>query len=412
MEPGRYRQTEALFARALRVVPGGIYGHQSPRLLVPGAYPYFFARGEGAHIWDVDGNEYVDLMCAYGPIVLGHNHPRVDEAARRQSADGRCFNGPGPAWVELAERLVDLTPWAAWAVFAKNGSDVCTWATQVARAATGRRTVLAAEGAYHGTHPWCSPLPGGVTPADRAHVARFRWNDLASVDAALDAHAGDVAAIMVTPFRHDAFHDQEMAVPGFFAGLRARCDRLGAVLILDDVRAGFRLDLRGSGEAVGLQPDLACYCKALGNGYPIAAAVARDVLRKPAEKVFFTGSYWTGPVEMAAALACLAELEASDAIGQMSRRGTQLRDGLERQAAAHGLAVCSSGPPAIPFMTFVADAGSFERSRLFAAACAARGVYLHPHHNWFLCAALTDADLARVLEVTDVAFAEVARRAA
>src|SRR4030095_16955873 len=104
MERGRYRQTEALFARALRVVPGGIYGHQSPRMLVPGADPYVCARGEGAHIWDVDGNEYVDLMCAYGPIVLGHNHPRVDEAARRQAEAGRCFNGPGPVWVEVAAR--------------------------------------------------------------------------------------------------------------------------------------------------------------------------------------------------------------------------------------------------------------------------------------------------------------------
>ncbi len=412
MEAGRYRETQALFGRAMRVVPGGIYGHQSPRMLVPGAYPYFFARGDGARVWDVDGNEYLDLMCSYGPIVLGHNHPRVDEAARRQGADGRCFNGPGRAWVELAERLVGLTPWAGWAVFAKNGSDVCTWATQVARAATGRRTVLVAEGAYHGTHPWCSPLPGGVTPADRAHVTRFRWNDLASVDAALDAHANDVAAIMVTPFRHDAFHDQEMAAPGFLPALRARCDRLGAVLILDDVRAGFRLDLRGSGEVVGVRPDLACYCKALGNGYPIAAALAREELRRAAEKVFFTGSYWTGPVEMAAALACLAELEASDAIGQMSRLGTRLRDGMERQAAAHGLAVRYTGPPAIPFLSFVADAGSFERSRVFAASCATHGVYLHPHHNWFLSAALCDADLARILDVTDLAFAEVARREA
>src|SRR5262245_1614209 len=410
MEPGRYRETRGLFERALRVVPGGIYGHQSPRMLVPDAYPYFFTRGAGAHVWDVDGNEYIDLMCSYGPIVLGHNHPRVDEAAARQAAEGRCFNGPGAVWVEIAERLVALTPWAAWVVFAKNGSDVCTWATQVARAATGRRTVLTAEGAYHGTHPWCSPVPTGVLPADRAHVAHFRWNDLASVDTALDAHAGDVAAIMVAPFRHDAFHDQEMAEPGFFSGLRARCDRLGALLILDDVRAGFRLDLRGSGAAVGLEPDLTCYCKALGNGYPISAALGRDTLRRAAERVFFTGSYWTGPVEMAAAVACLGELETSDAIAQMSRQGTRLREGLERQAAGHGLAVHSSGPPAIPFMTFVADDGGFERSRIFAAACAARGVYLHPHHNWFLCAALTDADVARVLEVTDIAFAEVARR--
>jgi glutamate-1-semialdehyde 2,1-aminomutase len=149
-EAGRYRESAALFARAERVIPGGIYGHQSPRMLVPGAYPSFFARADGARLWDVDGNEYLDLVCGYGPIVLGHNHPAVDAAAAREAANGRCYNGPGRAFVELAERLVGLTPWAAWAVFAKNGSDVCTWAVQVARAATGRAKILAAKGAYHG----------------------------------------------------------------------------------------------------------------------------------------------------------------------------------------------------------------------------------------------------------------------
>src|SRR5262249_979567 len=153
------------------------------------------------------------------------------------------FNGPASVWVELAEHLVGLTPWADWAVFAKNGSDVCTWAVQGARAATGRRKGLVAKGAYHGTHPWCSPFPPGTAPEARSHVVPYRDNDLASVDAALAPHEGDVATIMVSPFRHDAFHDQEMPVPGFLSGLRARADRLGAVLILDDVRAGFRLDL-------------------------------------------------------------------------------------------------------------------------------------------------------------------------
>jgi glutamate-1-semialdehyde 2,1-aminomutase len=408
-EPGRFRKTEALFARAQRVVPGGIYGHQSPLMLVPGAYPYFFARGQGAHVWDVDGNQYIDLMCSYGPIVLGHNHPKVDEAARRQAGEGNCFNGPGRVWVELAEHLVALTPWAAWTVFAKNGSDVCTWATEVARAATGRRKILAARGAYHGTHAWCTPLLDGTTPEDRAHVAHYRYNDLASVDAALAASEGDVAAIMVSPFRHDAFHDQEMPAPGFLTGLRERADRLGAVLILDDVRAGFRLHLGGSGEIVGVQPDLSCYCKALGNGYAIAACLGREGLREAASRVFFTGSFWTSAVPMAAALACLQELEASGAIPYMERIGRELRSAMERQAAAHHLEIRYTGPPAIPFMTFVADGGSFERSRTFAAACTAHGVYLHPHHNWFLSAALDEADVARVLEVTEEAFREVAR---
>lgn len=409
MEPGRYRETAALFARAKRVIPGGIYGHQSPRSLVPEQYPYFFTHGDGARIWDVDGHEYLDLMCSYGPIVLGHRHPRVEEAARAQAAAGDCFNGPGPAFVELAERLVDLTPWAGWALFAKNGSDVCTWATLLARAVTGRRKILAADGAYHGAHAWCTPFPDGTIAEDRAHVVRFPWNDLDGVDAAIAACDGDVAGIIVTPFRHDAWHDQEMAAPGFFAGLRQRCDRLGAVLILDDVRAGFRMHLSGSGAAVGIEPDVACYSKALGNGHAIAACLGRESLRESAKRVFATGSFWTGAVSMAAALACLAELEETDAVGRMARTGTALRAGMERQAAAHRTPIRYTGPPSIPFLSFADDAGSFARSRVFAAACAARGVYLHPHHNWFVSAALTDADVARILDVTDVAFAEVAR---
>jgi glutamate-1-semialdehyde 2,1-aminomutase len=407
-EPGRYRETAALFARAERVIPGGIYGHQSPRMLVPGAYPYFFARADGARLWDVDGNEYLDLVCGYGPIVLGHNHPAVDTAAAREAANGRCYNGPGRAMVELAERLVALTPWAGWAVFAKNGSDVCTWAVQVARQATGRKKILAAKGAYHGAHAWCAPMPGGTTPEDRAHVVGYRWNDLASVDRALALADGDVAGVIVSPFRHDAFHDSEMPAPGFFDGLRERCDRLGAVLVLDDVRAGFRLSLAGSGDAVGVEPDITCYCKALGNGYPISAALGRERLRDAASAVFFTGSYWTGPVEMAASIACLAELEATNAIAHMRRAGTRLRDGMEAQGESHGMPIHWSGPPALPFMTFRDDQGSFARSRAFAAACAARGVYLHPHHNWFVSAALGDPEVNRILDATDAAFAEVA----
>jgi glutamate-1-semialdehyde 2,1-aminomutase len=279
----------------------------------------------------------------------------------------------------------------------------------IARAATGRRKVLVARGAYHGTYPWCTPVATGTTPEDRAHVVPFAWNDLAGVDAALDAHAGDVAAIMVTPFRHDAYHDQEMAAPGFLAGLRARCGRLGAVLILDDVRAGFRLHVGGSGEHVGVQPDLTCYSKALANGYALSALVGRDALRDAVTRTFVTGTYWPGAVAMAAALACLDELAGTDAIPRMAALGERLRRGMEAQAAAHRLAVRYTGPPAIPFMTFVADEGAFRRSRTFAAACIQRGVYLHPHHNWFLSAAHTEEDVDAVLDATEEAFREVAR---
>ena len=401
-------RTFELFERAMRVVPGGIYGHQTPALLVPGSYPYFFARGDGSHVWDVDGNEYIDYLCSYGPIVVGHRHPAVDEAAVRQMRDGNCFNAPTPLWVELAEHLVEITPFADWAVFAKNGSDVCTWAVEVARAATGRRKVIKAEGAYHGTHAWCSPLPSGITPEDRANVIEVAWNDLTALDAAISAARDDVAAIILTPFRHDAFHDSELPADGYLAGVRRLCDAHGIVFVLDDVRAGFRLHLGGSGEYFGgVRPDLACYCKAIANGYPLSAAVGREALRNAAQEVFFTGSYFTSGVPMAAALACLRVLAEEDGIARMDALGRRLCTGLDEAARRHDLRVTTSGPPALPFMSFCDDPGQ-SLNRVFCAAMAERGVYLHPHHNWFLSAAHTEADIDRTLDRADESFRIVA----
>ena len=401
-------QTFALFERAMRVVPGGIYGHQTPALLVPGSYPYFFARGDGSRVWDVDGNEYIDYMCSYGPIVLGHRHPVVEEAVLAQMRQGNCFNAPGPLWVELAEYLVETTPFADWVVFAKNGSDVCTWAVAVARAATGRKRVIKAEGAYHGTDAWCSPMPGGITPEDRANVLEVPYSDLPALVRLVVAERETIAAIILTPFKHDAFHDSEMAAEGYFAGVRRLCDANGIVFILDDVRAGFRLHMGGSGEVLGVQPDLSCYCKAIANGYPLAAAVGRDAFRQAAQEVFFTGSYFTSAVPMAAALACLRELDATNGIERMARLGTRLCRGLEEAGRAHGLDVVTSGPPAVPFMSFRDDPGQ-SLNRTFCGAAAERGVYFHPHHNWFLSAAHTDADIDRTLEASDEAFAVVAK---
>jgi glutamate-1-semialdehyde 2,1-aminomutase len=404
-----FHRTQELFERARRVIPSGIYGHQTPRLLVAGAYPYFFERGAGCHVWDVDGNEYIDYVCSYGPIVLGHNHPAVEAAVDAPRRQGDCFNGPTPLWVELAEHLVGLTPWAGFTVFAKNGSDVCTWAVEVAREHTGRPKIVKAEGAYHGTHAWATPDPAGTTEAERADVVTFRWNDLDDLEHAIRGHEGRVAALMLTPFRHDAFRDLELPAPGFFSGARRLADRHGIVLILDDVRAGFRLDLAGSGVQFGLEPDLTCYSKAIANGHPLSACLGREPLRAAAERVFFTGSYFSAAVPMAAALACLRELEASDAIARMRRLGEALRRGLAEQASSYALEIRQSGPPALPFLTFAADAGKFTRSRRFCAECCRRGVYLHPHHNWFLSAAHTDEDLRGTLEATDAAFAAVRR---
>ncbi len=200
---------QALRRRARRVVPGGMTGHLNAAALPPG-YPQFFQRGDGCRLWDVDGRDVIDFMCAWGPNLLGYRHPEVEAAAQAQAALGDCLNGPTPRFVELAETLVDTVAHADWVLFQKNGTDATTVALMVARAATGRRKVLAAQGSYHGAAPWCTPVPAGTTPEDRAHLIRFRYNDLASLEAAAAEAGPDLAAVLLAPIRHDLGIDQEL----------------------------------------------------------------------------------------------------------------------------------------------------------------------------------------------------------
>jgi glutamate-1-semialdehyde 2,1-aminomutase len=386
-----------------------MYGHQSTARM-PDGYPQFFTRGEGSHIWDIDGNEYIDYMCSYGPIVLGHRHPVVERMAAEQAAEGDCFNSPTARIVELAELLTGITPHADWAWFAKNGSDATRFALQVARAHTGKSVVVRGERAYHGWAPtWMSSAPG-MTPADAEHQLTFTYNDLESVRGVVEEAGDDLAAVIVSAVEYDGSGTWVAPDATFVQGVRDLCDATGALLILDDVRAGFRLHLGGSWTPYGVEPDIAAYCKAIANGYPLSAVTARGELEDAAKRIFATGSYWFSGVAMAASIATITTLQETDGIGQMERTGRLLRVGLEAQARSHGLSITQSGPVQVPVLRFDSDNPAemeIPRAALFAGEAAKRGVYLHPAHNWFLSAAHTEEDIERTLEVTDIAFAEV-----
>jgi glutamate-1-semialdehyde 2,1-aminomutase len=396
---------QRLRARARRVVPGGMFGHMRASGL-PAGYPQFFERGEGCHLWDVDGRRYVDFMCSWGPIILGHKHPAVTEAVQRQMAAGDCLNGPTERMVELAERLVRLIPHADWALFSKNGTDATTTCVTIARAASGRRKILAARGAYHGAVPWCTPHPLGVTAEDRAHLIEYVYNDVSSLEAAVDKAGDDLAGVIVSAFRHDYGFDQELPSAEFAKRARELCDDKSAALIVDDVRAGFRLTLRGSWDLLGVQPDLSAWSKAIANGYALSAVTGNDSMRDAASRLFVTGSFWCSAVSMAAAIATLDELERIDGPRVMRNLGQRFRDGIAKQATEAGVGVRQSGPPQMPTILFEDDT-DFAIGERFAAEALKRGVYLHPRHNMFLSAAHSADDIDFALEATREAFAAV-----
>jgi glutamate-1-semialdehyde 2,1-aminomutase len=400
-------QERQLRERARAVIPGGMYGHQRIATQWPGA-PQFFARGEGAYIWDESGNRYIDLMCSYGPILHGHRHPEVEAAVLKQMQLADCQNTPSRLIVDLAERLTSIVAHADWTMLMKNGTDATTLALTIARATTGRKKILVARGAYHGAAPWCNPNTTGIPEEERANLVYYDYNSIESVDAALDKAGKDLAGIIASPFRHDAGKDQELVNPAFARHLRTVCDREGALLILDDVRCGFRVAFGGSWEPIGVAPDLSAWSKAIANGYPLAALLGNDRAREAASKIFATGSFWTSAVPMAAALATLHVLERDNGIAHMHRVATRITGGMAAQAASLGLRVNITGHPTMTYLRF-ADDTEWQQTIRFAAACARHGLYIHPRHNWFVSTAITDKIADDVLAITERAFEEVKR---
>ena len=396
-----------LRARAARVVPGGMWGHQNAANL-PEGYPQFFSSAQGCRIRDVDGNEYIDFMCSWGPVLLGHHHPEVEAAAARQAAAGDCQNGPGEAMVELAELLVDTIPHADWVQFQKNGTDATTMAVTFARAGTGKRKVLVAKGAYHGAVPWTSPSLSGVTAEDRAHIDHYIYNDVASLEAAVDRNSGDLAAIIASAFRHDVGIDQEMPSAAFARRARELCDATGAALIIDDVRAGFRLHLGGSWETVGVRPDLSAWSKSIANGHSLAAITGNDRFRDAVKGTFSTGSFWTAAVPHAAGVATIRALKRDDGIGHMVAMGERFRSGMEALSRKHGIGIRQTGPVQMPLVLFEDDA-ELKKANAFCSAALRAGAYFHPKHNMFLCTAHQAADIDAALVAADVGFEAVGR---
>jgi glutamate-1-semialdehyde 2,1-aminomutase len=246
----------------------------------------------------------------------------------------------------------------------------------------------------------------GVTAEDRAHLIQFDYNDATSLEAAVAQAGEDLAAIILTSFRHDIQRDQELPTKAFLAAARAACDRTGAILIQDDVRAAFRLDIRGSWAPYGIKPDLAAYSKSIANGWPLACIAGNARALEGANKVFTTGSFWYGAAAMAAAVATVRILRSTDALAQIEAMGTRFRQGLDQAAATHGYRLRQTGPVQMPMVLFEGDK-ELALGNAFCAAALRHGIYLHPRHNMFFCSAHQASDIDRAIDAADRAFGDI-----
>jgi glutamate-1-semialdehyde aminotransferase len=404
-------KSEALWQEALELVPGGVLGIRRPLNFVPGEYPLFLAKGKGGRVWDPDGNEYIDMLCAYGPIILGHREPEIDEAVTEQMKRGFCFNLCQPLQNELMKKLTKIIPCAEQGFIVKTGSDATTSAVRIARGFTKRAKILRCG--YHGWHDWCVETHGGVLPKAYEDTHEFHYNDLASLEQLLQAHKGDVAAIIITPVGHPLAKPVEAPAPGFLEGVRRLATQHGAVLIFDEIRSGFRVALGGAQARYGVTPDMALFGKAMANGYPIGVVVGRrDVLKVLAEgEVFISSTFFPNSLEIVAALKTIEILERERVCDAIWERGTAflatLR-GIVEGSKAHAQL---SGIPPMPYITFPADPEKKykERRKLFFTEAIRRGLFMQPYHHSYIAYRHTEEDLRQAAEIIRASLAEVAK---
>ena len=405
-----HEKSREWFTRAANVIPAGVYGHLGPSegLFIPvEKWPLFAEKAGKSYFWDVDGNKYIDYMCAYGPNVLGYNDPDVDAAALAQLKLGNCTSSPGKIMVECAELLVDTVASADWCFFAKNGNDTTQVAAITARAYTHRKKIIFFKGYYHGVSPWQAKKDyGGILEEEVMHNIIVPWDDIPALEKVVAENKNEIAALIAQPYDHGNFHDNVIMTKEFWAKVRKICDDNGIQLIIDDVRAGFRLDIAGSDHYFGFKADMICFCKALANGYNMSALMGREHLKNTISGLSITGSYWMSSVPFAACIATINKMKALNTPQLFDTLGTKLVNGLIVAAKENGFNLVASGKPSL-FYLRIADDDSLFLHQEWIAECVSRGVFFASHHNHFINASLTDEDINHTLEVADDAFKAV-----
>ena len=421
-------RSEALFERAKQVLPGGVNSPVRAYRAV-GLTPRFITRADGAYIWDEDGNKYIDYVCSWGPMILGHNHPIIREAVERAVKDGLSFGASTRREVEIAELMVRMVPNIEMVRMVNSGTEAVMSALRLARGATGRDKLMKFEGCYHG-HSDCllvnagsSALAGGHpssagVPEDIVkHTLTAQFNDLKSVEALLEQNPGQVAAVIVEPVA--ANMGVVGPAPGFLQGLRELCDQHGTLLIFDEVITGFRLARGGAQEFFGVRADLVTFGKIIGGGMPVGAYCGSRALMEqvaPCGPVYQAGTLSGNPVAMAAGLAQLTYLnEHPEVYETIAKKADRLADGMRQAAerAGAGVRINQVGSLVAPFFTpdrveSFTDATKSDLNKYAAyfEKMLARGVYLAPaqFEAMFVSAAHSEEDLEKTIRAVGEVF--------
>lgn len=401
-----------LYEEAKTLIPGGVLGARKPTDFIMGEYPIFITEGKGAHFKDVDGNEYIDFLCGYGPIILGYREEEVDNAVIEQIKNkGFCFNLSQPFQNVLAEKVKEHIPCAEMSIFLKTGSDATTASIRIARAHTGRLKVMRCG--YHGWHDWCVEMKGGIPEKFYEDVYGFRYNDLDQLEDLMKQHGDQTAAIIMTPFGHPLHQKMEEPKPGFLEGVRALADKYGAVLIYDEIRTCFRMSMGGAQGYYGVTPDLTILGKGMANGYAISVVTGKkEIMMAAASELFISSTFFPNSLPYIAALKTIEILERDKVLDHIWEKGGRFLKEIQAVIDKYDVGAELSGVAPMFFITFnVGEDGNRqlrrERRQAFYTELIRKKFFFTPHHHAYICYRHTEEDLEKTIQAIDESLAYV-----
>ncbi len=401
-----------LFEEAKTLVPGGVLGARKPGDFIMGEYPIFLEYGKGCRLIDVDGNEYIDFLCGYGPIILGYREEEVDDAVIRQIKDkGFCFSLTQPYQNELAKKLNRFIPSAELSIFLKTGSDATTAAIRIARAYTGKVKVMRCG--YHGWHDWCVEMKGGIPEKFYEDVYEFHYNDLERLEELMAKHGNQTAAIIMTPFGHPLHQKMQVPKPGFLEGVRELANKYGAVLVFDEVRTCFRLRMGGAQELYGVTPDLTVLGKGMANGYAISVVTGKkDVMMAAASKLFISSTFFPNSDGYIAALKTIEIMEREKVIENIWEKGERFMKKIQTLIDKYNVGAELTGVAPMFFITFDGSNADLVRGKRtdFYTQMIRKGFFFTPHHHAYISYRHTEEDLALTLQAIEESMAYVSEK--
>ncbi|RLB25320.1 MAG: glutamate-1-semialdehyde 2,1-aminomutase [Deltaproteobacteria bacterium] len=398
-----------LFEEAKALIPGGVLGARKPSDFIMGEYPIFLEYGKGCRLTDVDGNEYIDFLCGYGPIILGYREEEVDDAVIQQIKNkGYCFTLTQPYQNELAKKLNELIPSAELSIFLKTGSDATTASIRIARAYTNRIKIMRCG--YHGWHDWCVEMKGGIPEKLYEDVYEFHYNDLDQLEDLMKKYGDQAAAIIMTPFGHPLHEKMQTPKPGFLEGVRKLSDKYGAVLVFDEVRTCFRLKMGGAQELYGVTPDLTVLGKGMANGYPISVVAGKsDVMMAAASKLFISSTFFPNSLPYIAALKTIEIMERDKVLDNIWVKGDRFLKNIQNIIDKHGVGAELSGVAPMFFITFKQDEMNTRKGKRddFYTQLIRKGFFFSPHHHAFISYRHSEEDLDKTAQAIDESLAYV-----